>query len=90
MYEQANKLWKDLKLDSHLFEEKYKMKMNELKLLSIQNRGQNLKTFTQPKLSFGKAKVSAKIIDSPTTSVNSEPQLPNSNENVISNSGRFY
>ena len=38
MYENANKLWKDLKLDKHLFEEKYKMKMNELKLLAIKNQ----------------------------------------------------
>ena len=89
MYEQANKLWKDLKLDSHLWEEKYKMKMSELKLLAIKNHGQNLKSFTQTKLSFGKAKVTAKVIDSPTENVNSEePQLPN--ENGKSNSGRFY
>ena len=37
MYEQANKLWKDLKLDPHLWEGKYKMKMNKLKLLAIKN-----------------------------------------------------
>ena len=91
MYEQANKLWKDLKLDPQLWEGKYKMKMSELKLLAIKNQGQNLKSFTQTKLSFGKAKVTAKKIDSPTENVNSEePQLPNSNENGKSNSGRFY
>jgi hypothetical protein len=38
----------------HLFEEKYKMKMNELKLLAIKNQGQSLKGFTQHKLSFSK------------------------------------
>ena len=37
MYKQANKLWKDLKLDPHLWEGKYKMKMNKLKLLAIKN-----------------------------------------------------
>ena len=56
MYEQANKLQKDLKLDPHLWEGKYKMKMNELKLLAIKNQGQNLKCFSQTKLSFAKAK----------------------------------
>ena len=38
MYEKANKLWNDMKLDKHLFEEKYKMKMNELKLLAIRTK----------------------------------------------------
>ena len=92
LYEQANKLWKDLKLDPHLWEEKYKMKMRELKLLSLKNEGQSLKSFTQSKLSFGKEKVSAKKVDSQPKSVNSEEsQLPTtSNENGKSNSGRFY
>ena len=80
MYEKANKLWNDMKLDKHLFEEKYKMKMNELKLLAIKNQGQSLKGFTQPKLSFSKAPKK----DSP------ESQVPTSNEDGKSNSVRFY
>ena len=101
MYEQANKLWKDLKLDPHLWEEKYKMKMNELKLLAIKNQGQNLKCFTQPKLSFAKATTvthtslqpSTVNKDSPTESENKKPeesQVPISNEDGKLNSSRFY
>ena len=94
LYEQANKLWKDLKLDSHLWEEKYKMKMNELKLLGIKNQGQNLKCFSQTKLSFAKATATVTVNkDSPTESESKKPeesQVPISNEDEKLNSGRCY
>ena len=96
LFEQANKLWKDLKLDPHLWEEKYKMKMNELKLLAIKNQGQNLKCFTQTKLSFAKAKPSATVTvnkDSPIENESKKPeesQVSTSNEDGKLNSGRFY
>ena len=94
LFEQANKLWKDLKLDPHLWEEKYKMKMNELKLLAIKNHGENLKCFSQTKLSFAKATVTVTVNkDSPTESESKKPeesQVPTSNEDGKLNSGRFY
>ena len=102
LFEQANKLWKDLKLDPHLWEEKYKMKMNELKLLAIKNHGENLKYFSQTKLSFAKATTTVTHTDlqpsnvnkdSPTESENKKPeesQVPISNEDGKLNSGRFY
>ena len=64
----------------HPFEEKYKIKMNELQLLATKNQGQSVKSFTQPKLSFSKAPKK----DFP------ESQVPTSNEDGKSNSGRFY
>ena len=88
MYENANKLWKDLKLDKHLWEEKYKMKLNELKLLSIKTQEKSLNNFTQPKLSFSNAKAAPKK-DSSIQSTQ-ESQVPTSNEDGKSNSGRFY
>ena len=64
----------------HLFEEKYKMKMNKLKLLAIKNQDKVWKVFIQPKLSFSKAPKK----DSP------ESQVPTSNEDGNSNNGRFH
>ena len=94
MYKQANKLWKDLKLDPHLWEGKYKMKMNELKLLAIKNQGQNLKCFSQTKLSFAKATATVTVNKNSTAESESkkpeEPQVPNSNEDGKLNSGRLY
>ena len=52
MYEQANKLWKDLKLDPHLWEGKYKMKMNKLKLLAIKNGSPDISPNTSGSATF--------------------------------------
>ena len=90
LYENANKLWKDLKLDKHLWEGKYKMKMNELKLLAIKNQEKSMNNFTQPKLSFSKEKLAPKK-DSPIQNDNTEEsQVVTANEDGKSNIGRFY
>ena len=57
-YEKAIKIWKDLKSEPESFEENLKKKMSELKVLRVQNNSQNLKTFSQTKLNFGRASVS--------------------------------
>ena len=56
------------------------MKMNELKLLAIKNQDKVWKVFIQPKLSFSKA----------PKKYSPESQVPTSNEDGKSNSGRFY
>ena len=57
-YEQANKIWSALKkLKPDEFEQQFKEKMSEFKLLTAGNCLKNLKTFTQSRLSFGKAKI---------------------------------
>ena len=57
-YEQANKIWSALKkLKPDEFEQQFKEKMSEFKLLTAGNCLKNMKTFTQSRLSFGKAKI---------------------------------
>ena len=54
-YEQANKVWQDLKMKPEEFEKKFCEKMAELKVLRAKNNSQSLKTLTQAKLNFGRA-----------------------------------
>ena len=86
-YDQAIELWKTLKSNPDEFEERYKKKMSELKLLQIENHGHTLKSFSQPKLNFGKVNVVAAkpVLQNP-------PEIAvasTSNENMASHSGRF-
>ena len=57
-YEQANKIWSALKkLKPDEFEQQFNEKMSEFKLLTAGNCLKNLKSFSQSRLSFGKAKI---------------------------------
>ena len=54
-YEQAIKIWQDLKAKPEDFDERFRAKMTELKVLRMKNNSQSMKSFTQTKLNFGRA-----------------------------------
>ena len=54
-YEQANKIWNDLKKKPDEFDQQFNEKMQEFKLMEAGNCLKNLKSFRQSRLNFGKA-----------------------------------
>ena len=54
-YEQANREWNILTKEPLKFDEKFKEKMTELKVLQIDAKGKNFKSFSQTKLNFDRA-----------------------------------
>ena len=67
-YEQGNKIWNDLKKNwkkPEEFDQQFREKMQEFKLMEAGCNLKNLKTFQQSRLNFGKVKVPAETAPAP-------------------------